>query len=241
MWINARARQVVFGSPHAAVLTSGETVHARWLVLANGSPSWAARVTRQKMRTYDFLAAFWTHLPTTTQARLLFLESVDSGWWYLCPDHERGTVACFVTGAAQARRLHPGKISNWIVLFRATEISQHMASDASALRVHVAPAAVADLPRQYGSQWIAAGDAAARLDPLSSSGTAAAIGSGIDAAQAVGEMFAGDPEALERYARRRQSLFIEFTRQRTQQYILGGSAHAGDFWPGRIMNPSLPA
>ena len=59
--------------------------------------------------------------------------------------------------------------------------------------MNVALTGLAALPQNHGPRWIAVGDAAAKLDPLGSAGTATALDSGQRTANAI--------RALDRAAR----------------------------------------
>jgi len=161
-----------------SISTTGKPVSTRWAVIATGSPASAARLTCQKAAQIDSMIAFWAHLPTNHEERLLRVEPADCGWWYLCPADGPATIACFVTDPATSRNLRPDVPARWNDLFGATELHRQLADDPSAAAVHVALTGLAALPKRMGSRWIAVGDAAAKLDPLGSSGTATALDSG---------------------------------------------------------------
>jgi flavin-dependent dehydrogenase len=99
----------------------------------------------------------------------------------------------------------------------------------------VALTGLAALPEKCGIRWIAVGDAAAKLDPLASSGTAAALDSGQRAAHAVADALQGDTAGLDRYARWSAGLVTEFARQRRQQYQYEARRQENAFWSRRIL------
>jgi flavin-dependent dehydrogenase len=63
----------------------------------------------------------------------------------------------------------------------------------------VRPAATSRLDRIAGDGWLAAGDAAAAYDPLSSQGVGSALGAGFYAGHAAADHLAGRGEALPAY------------------------------------------
>ncbi|WP_369688936.1 tryptophan 7-halogenase [Streptomyces sp. Wb2n-11] len=71
-----------------------------------------------------------------------------------------------------------------------------------------APAHSARLDRAWGDGWIAAGDAAAAFDPLSSQGILTALTTGLAAAQALDAHLRGDPATLTRYGQQVDAAYL---------------------------------
>lgn len=234
IWLAASAHKANFDADGVALLTTGETVHARWLIVASGSPAWAAQITQQTLLNIDSLIAFWTRLPVTLTERLLFVESADYGWWYACPDDGNGIIVCLVTDAQSARSLGSAQIAVWNNLFKATNLFQRFGGKSTGASICALPTGLAILPRKHGPRWTAVGDAAMKLDPLGSSGTTTAIDSGGRAGQAVAEALQGNTTGLERYARWSIGLVEEFARQREQHYAVERLRRVGGFWSRRM-------
>lgn len=74
------------------------------------------------------------------------------------------------------------------------------------------------LERFHGEGWLAAGDAAIALDPLSSQGILSALYSGLKAGKAVIGAFAGDREALLQYDISILRLYTQFLQDRQHYY-----------------------
>jgi flavin-dependent dehydrogenase len=74
------------------------------------------------------------------------------------------------------------------------------------------------LERFHGEGWLAAGDAAIALDPLSSQGILSALYSGLKAAKAVIGVLAGDRDALLQYDVSILKLYTQFLRDRRLYY-----------------------
>ena len=234
IWIQEQARSVEFDPDGVFIGTSGQPVYARSVVVATGSPSWPARMTQQKPSSMDSLIVFWAHIPAPLEQRLLFVEPTDCGWWYVCPADDRGAMACFVTDLLSARALSLTQPSAWNKLFQATKLFQQFEGNPSAESVHVALTDLSALPQKHGLRWIAVGDAAAKLDPLGSSGTATALDSGQRAAAAVADALQGNPASAERYGRWITGLVDEFTKQRARHYAMETSRRVGLFWSRRF-------
>jgi flavin-dependent dehydrogenase len=234
-WMIDKARSVSFLPDSVSIVTTGQTVRARWTILATGSPESAARLTGQKVNRMDSMVAFWARLPTPFEQRLLLVEPAEQGWWYLCPADGPGAIACFVTDPASARALRPSDPTVWNALFRSTRISRQTGGRPSMEHVHGALTGLAALPRIIGKHWIAAGDAAAKLDPLGSSGTMTALDSGRRAAYAIAAALRGDSAGLELYSKWYIGLVEEFALQRLQQYEYETRWQANEFWSRRIL------
>jgi flavin-dependent dehydrogenase len=103
IWIEGKARSFDFNKQSVSIETTGHArVQAKWVMLATGSPCWAARVTHQNCSTVDNLIAYWAYLPVRHEERLLFVEAADHGWWYVCPRADKDLLACFVTDSASS-------------------------------------------------------------------------------------------------------------------------------------------
>jgi len=233
IWIQSEAQKVDFGIESVQVKTSHESVNARFLIIANGSPSWAANVTCQQLTNIDSLTAFWALLPTTLGERLLSVEAADFGWWYICPGDNTGTFACCVTDASGARATRVAQVASWNDQFRATNICQQLVGVATARAINIISASTASLPLKHGQSWVAVGDAAMKLDPIGSSGTITALDSGRRAAGAVADALNGNVASIEKYELWSTNLVKAFTRQRVQHYAVEAQKRGDGFWSRR--------
>jgi flavin-dependent dehydrogenase len=126
----------------------------------------------------------WHHADTL-EARLLFSEPSDYGWWYLCPDQMNRAMVCLVTDAEAARTLGLIDPRRWMEGFASTKLFAQLKFDHVIENVNAATIGFSFLKARHGNCWIATGDAAVRLDPLGSCGTMRALDSGRRAAIAV--------------------------------------------------------
>ena len=235
IWMNEEAQSVNFDTHGASIATTGQPVRARWVAFATGSPAWPARVTQQTPSKMDSLIAFWARLQSQLSERLLFVEPAERGWWYLCPADGPGAIACFVTDPLSARSLSPSQPPAWDQLFQATRLSQQLQGELHAEQIHVALTGLSALPEKHGTNWIAVGDAAAKLDPLGSSGTATALDSAQRAANAIADALQGHTASLDEYSCWSAGLIAEFARQRRQQYGYEARRQDNHFWSRRII------
>ena len=233
LWIDTHVGSVSFDSVGASVLTGNARVSARWLVIATGSLPSAARITKQKPQNLDSLIAFWAHIPTLFEARMIFVEPTDNGWWYVCPDDGQGAIACFVTDGESSRSLSLRNATNWDQFFRTTSIHRELRFNTSPAFVNVAPIGLGAIPKKCGENWIVTGDAAVKLDPIGSSGTATALDSGHRAAKAVSDALRGEMAKLAAYENWSSSLFQAFIKQRERQYAIERFKRPSAFWSHR--------
>jgi flavin-dependent dehydrogenase len=224
----------------ATVFTDDVDVRAKWLVIATGAPTWAARLTGEKIIKHDLLTAFWVRIPHQRAERLLFLEPSEFGWWYLCPDDGRGSVACLLTDPRTARTIGASDLSKWKGLFSSTHLSRVPDEISATEMVFAKATGVMSLSKIHGRRWIAVGDAAAKLDPLGSSGIMTSLDGGRRAARAVNSALRGNTVELHNYQKWSSTLIQEFTRQRERQYSLEASRHSTHFWHRGANAPSAP-
>jgi flavin-dependent dehydrogenase len=232
--VEAEATSVSFSDDGVHVSTTAGPVQAKNLIIANGSPAWSARATGQKLLTIDSLLCYWAQLAIPIESRLLHVESTETGWWYMCPGEAGTTFACFVTDAETSRQLAPSKRAQWNALFQDTELCRRHDLHASAGQIHCLPVNVAGLACRRGSRWVAAGDAAIKLDPIASSGTATALQSGALAARALFASQYGNDAVAERYDGWGDGLLAEFLKRRTALYAAEAEKYPADFWARRV-------
>jgi len=228
--LDGTAIDIRFEADGVTIFTDGENIRCRWLVIANGSPAWTARITGQKISRHDVLTAIWGRIPHARAEQVLVLEPSEFGWWYVCPDDGSGCIACLITDPSSARKLGATILSNWNDLFRATRLSKSRDKTAGAEKIFAAATGLMSLSYTQKDRWIAIGDAAAKLDPIGSAGTMTALDGGRRAARAIFDSLKGDPAELQKYARWSAGLIREFARQREQHYLLEATKHSTEFW-----------
>jgi flavin-dependent dehydrogenase len=231
--LEAEATRVSFVDDRVIVGTTAGPVEAKNLVIATGSPAWVARVTGQRPVTMDSLICYWARLAVPIESRLLHVETTASGWWYVCPGEASTTLACFLTDAEGSRQIARSESARWNTLFQDTRLCRQYALNARAGQIHCLPVNVAAVACRCGSQWVAAGDAAIKLDPVGSSGTATALESGVLGARALLASRQGNKAAAERYDRWGNGLLAEFLKRRTPLYVAEAHKFPDGFWTRR--------
>jgi flavin-dependent dehydrogenase len=170
----------------------GRVVSARVLVDATGRSASVGRRLGGRRHAFDRLvavAATWQGHDVSDQCHLL-LEATGDGWWYTAPLPGDAIVAMLLTDADLCRAGALAEPARWHACLRsadATAARTGGAVPATAPRVH--PAASQRLLRTGDPRpWLAVGDAALAVDPLSGSGVVRALRMAEDAARTVAHL-----------------------------------------------------
>jgi flavin-dependent dehydrogenase len=192
-------------------LGSGETGRSRFTIDATGRKASVARAAGARIMALDRLVGFIGCFDSFEEGdpRTL-IESVDYGWWYTAALNGGLRIAACMTDGDIGRDLKLSNRESWRDrLCQTVHIAAALGKDSVTPRWQVARSAASHyLDCVCGVNWIACGDAALALDPLSGQGILAALRSGIFAGYAMGDWIRdGDSSALSRYKG-----FIERTR-----------------------------
>jgi flavin-dependent dehydrogenase len=159
-------------------------LHADFVVDATGRSAWFARRLGVARVAADRLVGIVGFLAggSGDDART-FLDAAEDGWWYAARLPGNRAVAAFMTDSDLAAHYPGGPSRLWRDrLTRSPLIAAVVGPGSHRTALRVAPANGARLARVAGPDWVAAGDAAASWDPLSSQGIATALESGCRAA-----------------------------------------------------------
>jgi hypothetical protein len=215
------------------------------LVDASGRRAVMARRDRVRRRTLDsqvaavgFLDAGGRAAPfqdTTT-----IIEAAPGGWWYaaLLPN-QRLAVAWFTDPDLLAQRA-AWRPAGWWDLLRTSElVGQLVAAYGFGIprQIDVFAAGSSLLTQPMGEGWIAAGDAAAAYDPLSSHGIGSALAAGRSAAQAVAATLGGNPIAFTAYQERLLADYAHYLCIRHAYYADERRWPNSPYWERRHGNP----
>jgi flavin-dependent dehydrogenase len=162
------------------------------------------------------------------------VEAWEEGWWYsaLVPD-EKLAVACMSDkDIVKKRRLNSS--AEWFELMNETRHIKDRVQEAQPLAAPSVHAASSHrLERITGDAWLAVGDAATTLDPLSSLGVFKGLRSGIMASYAIGDYFKGSSSSLEKYEAILAREFEEYLRTRADYYGQERRWADSPFWQRR--------
>lgn len=225
------------------VTNLGERLRARLLIDATGRAAALCRRLGARRRVADRLTAVYCRLrdaPNAPRDAFSRIEAVDDGWWYTAPLPDGRRVAGFHTDSdSPALRALSTEEGFLRALSRTRMIADEMALVGTVVAdgPHVVPAngAFADPPA--GDGWLAVGDAALSLDPLSSQGLMNALFTGMAGGDAVVATLHGDDDAAEAYAARIGAVRTAYTANLADFYAAEADRRDGPFWARRCRSP----
>jgi flavin-dependent dehydrogenase len=206
----ARLRAVEGGSPsgwrlqfaHEADRTA---IRARFAIDASGRASAFARrlgVPRRRLDRLLAAVAFLEPKGESAPDSSTLVEAAGDGWWYSATLPDGRMVAACLTDADLPAARQARSAQGWLALLKETAYTRDRVHE-NHYCLRAAPRLVAAgnslLGQCEGPGWLAAGDAAAAYDPLSSHGIGAALAGGMQAAEAARAGLAGESLASATY------------------------------------------
>jgi flavin-dependent dehydrogenase len=215
---------------------------AAWLIDCTGRRALAAREMGATRHSDDRLVAFVSvyRLPADVGGvdpdSMTLVESAPDGWWYTSrlPSGDRVVVYLTDTHDVSARAAATprgfGELLKRTIHVRTRLAAHRYAADRPP---QIVAADTSHLDRVEGDGWLAAGDAAASFDPLSSQGILTALYSGRRGATSLLQHLRGDSTALSNYGARIHSIYTAYLAHRQEYYgqERRWSTHA--FWQRR--------
>jgi flavin-dependent dehydrogenase len=178
------------------VWIGGRELRARVVVDGTGRGARFARTQGARKVVEDRLVGVSGVFEGMTGEPGVLVEACRDGWWYSARLPGERVLACFLSDRDLVAK------GAWREgLRRQPHTSARVAGAAWPERLHVHSARTQRLDAAAGDGWLAAGDAAATVDPLSSQGILKALRGGVFAAYAISDHLAGDRRAFARYAR----------------------------------------
>ena len=196
---------------------------ADWLVDASGrAGAVVGRLGVTRVRLDDQVALIGV-VPDVGGERVTTVEAVPEGWWYSAPLPGERRVAALVTDAdlVGAKRRQ-----TWQESLAATHHIAALVATPSGVDVSAYPAGAAYRERLHGEGWVAVGDAAVSVDPLSSQGLITGVVMAAHAARLAGTDLA-DWEANYR------AVLAEHEETRGWLYAVETRWPNADFWSRR--------
>lgn len=216
-------------------LDTGKTIVARRMVDTSGRRSSLLRRFGQRRAVMDRLACAYQrvpqpgHLDPTT-----YIEAVPDGWWYsaMLPGGDR--LVAFHTDAdtpALRRVLRAGPLATALALPGLAEAIGSVDPGQAARPMLCAANSVARSAAGHG--WLAAGDSAMALDPLSSQGLFNALATGLEAGEATRSLLACEEEAMYCFASRMGRIWQAYIRHHANYYDMETRWPDSPFWARR--------
>jgi flavin-dependent dehydrogenase len=169
--------------------------------------------------------------------RRTLIESVENGWWYSALQPDGRVVVVYMTDADLLPEGIRTEHSGWQgELDQTIDIRARVESHVLTARPIVVPAFSSCASPSSGAGWLAVGDAAAALDPLSGQGLSHALASAQLAANAVRRHLSGEGNALRDYARSSEGAYAQYLRARARHYASERRWQGSVFWARRGAN-----
>ncbi|CAM2066656.1 Tryptophan 7-halogenase [Sulfidibacter corallicola] len=206
-------------------------LRAEFVVDACGRTAWFARRQGAGLRVEDRLLGWYTHFRTELTETYTTVEAVPNGWWYSSVMPGGGMVVALMTDRDSFRSWRP---SDWWDALAQTRHTRTRLTRAGPLGPpRRRPAFSQRLDPVTGPGWLATGDAAMAVDPLSSQGICRALSSGIFAGYAVADHLAGKPLAMRRYRYLIKETFHHYLATRAKYYRMERRWPGERFWQRR--------
>ncbi|CAN5546601.1 tryptophan 7-halogenase [soil metagenome] len=216
-------------------LDSGATIRTRRLIDASGRRSRLLRNFGQRQLVLDRLACAYQRVPQHGRPDpTTYTEATRDGWWYtaMLPDGDRLVAFHGDADAPTLRRV-----------FRTGPVAAALDFPGMTDAIGTADRPRAARPRlcaansvarsAAGAGWLAAGDSAMALDPLSSQGLFNALATGVEAGEATLAILAGDETATQRYAARMGKIWQAYVGHHAIYYGMEKRWSDAPFWVGR--------
>jgi flavin-dependent dehydrogenase len=216
--------------------TRGE-LRARFVIDASGKQAIFARRNGARRKVGDSLVGavgFYSFPGAKPRDSFTVVEASALGWWYsaLLPEGQMAVAFMSDTDIVRRHRLHQRK--PWLALLASTcHTRQRVTHGLMESRPMVCPAYSQILEPVAGEGWIAAGEAAAGFDPLSSMGIGYALLSGIESARAVHRLLTTDSGHVSHHAASVARHYASYRSRQLQYYAMERRWPDSPFWARR--------
>jgi 2-polyprenyl-6-methoxyphenol hydroxylase-like FAD-dependent oxidoreductase len=244
-------------------ITQGSKLRASFVIDATGRSAWFSRRQRSECVAFDSLVGIAAHVDRpaagsgSSDSCFTQVETTQHGWWYTAPIAADRFIAVLMTDADLVK---PGALhtpAGWLDALRCAPFTMGRLSWPSAGGAFspadplgpICPVNNVPQPKVHSAvsqrlmrtdlvgQWLAVGDAALAVDPVSGSGICRALRTAEDAAKTVIKVLSGeevDPvEAIERYEQRRNAECTEYLLERASYYGAEQRWQRHAFWARR--------
>jgi flavin-dependent dehydrogenase len=217
------------------------TYWARFLVVATGRFGLRGTFPDRSRIRDDRLVGLVRYLDATGSAishSRAYVEAVGDGWWYAARLPDELSVAAYLTDADLLPG--PGRSTEtmWSALVESAPLIRSLLQDQAPRSLPRRVAAGSWRKTQVvGNRWVAVGDAAMALDPLSGQGVYRALESGMRAADGIHRALEGSQRELSDYTSWVQATYESHQRERRRMYRLEQRWPSATFWARRHEPP----
>jgi flavin-dependent dehydrogenase len=183
------------------------------LVDATGRKALLASKRGSQAHVTDRLIGVITFSESSETARWTLIEAVEDGWWYSAPLPGARMVFAYMTDSDL------WKDPVWGDLLKLAPLTFERAGRMEApIQLQIVSAASVIRRPVTGPNWMAIGDAALALDPLSGQGVYNSIETGTRSSSAIARYFDGDSSALAEYESWVNETYQSYLSMRGQLY-----------------------
>ena len=213
-----------------------ETINVRAVIDATGRKASLARDLGARKIVVDHLVGIATQYPAANkQSGYTLIEAVENGWWYSVPLPNNRLTVVFMTDADLCRFDKYNSPQKWQQLLACTkQIGCQLNDNCTSTDPSIFSASSHRLQRSdWSSPWLACGDAAISVDPISGSGVTRALQTGQIAGEAIACWLAGSKSAAIAYETKLDHEFETYLIEREKYYLLENRWADSTFWKRR--------
>jgi len=216
-----------------------ERLRVDFVIDASGRGAVTSRWVGARHAIFDRLigiAAQFDDAAASSQGYTL-VETTADGWWYSAPVSAQRSVAMLMTDGDLARSRRLNTLPSWDAALQRAALT-HARIGSRPLRF--GPAIFSAISqrlvrdrRHPATGWLAVGDAALAVDPISGSGVLRALRIGADAARTAIAALQGDAGAIDRYEADRDRECVRYLAEWARYYAAEPRWRDGEFWARR--------
>jgi flavin-dependent dehydrogenase len=221
-----------------------KVVEAQVLVDATGKSASASRRAGARLQVLDRMVAVAASIPFSASLEnetVTLVETLAEGWWYSAPLPGSAMIVALMTDFDRVKQHGWADPARWWALLRAQpHHAARLQAAGPAPPLRLFPVFSSYLSQAAGENWAAVGDAACCQDPLSASGIARALNTGIQAARALdARLRTGQATALAAYAKCVGEDFARYWNTRLAYYSMEQRWPGSPFWRQRQPDMTL--
>ena len=217
---------------------AGEPVRARVLVDATGRTARIGRQLGGRSTAFDRLVGVAALLDGVDVAEegFVLVETTPDGWWYSAPTAAGRMIGMLMTDTDVCRSLRASIPGHWHQRLAGTRLTAARVAGSVVWGPRVFPAASQRLRRAaYDDRWLAVGDAALAVDPISGSGVVRALRTARAAATTIlAVLTGGESRPIAAYEAERDRECTQYLRERAHYYSAERRWDSALFWHRRI-------
>ena len=217
---------------------SSHRLYSKCLIDATGRNSVLSKRLGANRSVYDHLSGIAVQFQMKADCEIgLFtlVEASEQGWWYSAPIPKCRLIVIFMTDLDLIRSHKPLNIKAWMEQLTSTKYTYSRCCRQQALwgpRIFSALSQRLNMPSTE-AKWLATGDAAMAVNPLSSNGISHALISGAGVALAMDHWLSGDRSTSYTYENELDKEFEEYLRIRHNYYSMETRWPDATFWKRR--------